>query len=539
MNRTKTKRCSKDILFVVTCALLLSLPASYEPHHFAKTLFAGALIQSVAYSIVLAWLTRKSHALRIASLVILFLLFSLETYTYVTFASRLNPSILTLILQTTWREIQEFFTVYVLTWRTLMVVISIGVLAMSYLLLQRCFFTEKNIGKPLRYLAILLVLAGFSLFFIPRTFPLGQNTLNQLFLSCQFVWQTHQEIDTMEAMIDQIHVTKTPKAEEAPVLVLVIGESFNKHHSSLYGYGLPTNPRLTAERDSGQLIVYTHAQSPTNGTAFAMRYLFTQKGCGEAADTTDCVLMPAVFRKASYAVAYFDNQYTRSSGGALDYSCGYFLNPQYINEQCFDYRNDQTSDFDADFIEHYRTHFLRQPRTLNIIHLMGQHTDPVKRYPETFDHFHASDIHRPDLSESQREQVAQYDNSTLYNDYVLARILDIFRDLDAVVVYLSDHGEQIYDDGDLVYGRIFGSQQSEATLKNVYQIPLMIWCSKTYLSAHPDDFNRLRQAADATICSADLPYLLYDLAGIDFNYHRPEKSFISSTFHPHQTILQK
>ena len=535
----KKQGYSRDILFVVTCMLLMAVPASYEPHHFSKALLAGALLQSAAYGVVLAWLTHKSKVARNVVLVVLTLLFALETYAYVTFDSRLTPSILTLMLQTSWKEIGEFFSVYVLSWRTVAFVFVAAVLVTAYCYVHCRFFADVTIGKKLKYAAIALAVAGISLFFIPLPFPLGQNTLNQLFISGQFVWETHQEIETMETMIDQINITKTPTKADAPVVVLVIGESFNKYHSSLYGYMLPTQPRLTAERDSGQLIVYTHAMTPTNGTAYAMRYLFSQKGCGENVDSTDCVLMPAVFRKAHYQVAYFDNQYTRSSGGALDYSCGYFLNPEYINDQCFDYRNDQTMDYDADFVKHYSETFLRQPRSLNIIHLMGQHFDAAKRYPEAFDKFHAEDIHRPDLDEGERTQVAQYDNATLYNDYTLAGIIDVFRDVDAVVIYLSDHGEQIYDDAEHVYGRMFGSLQSKATLKNVYQVPFMVWCSNTYQTKHPDDFQRLSEARDKVVCTADLPYLLYDLAGIDFNYHHPERSFIHPSFQSHQTILQK
>ena len=34
---------------------------------------------------------------------------------------------------------------------------------------------------------------------------------------------------------------------------------------------------------------------------------------------------------------------------------------------------------------------------------------------------------------------------TLYNDYVLKNIIDLFRDKNTVVLYFSDHGEEIYD----------------------------------------------------------------------------------------------
>ena len=65
------------------------------------------------------------------------------------------------------------------------------------------------------------------------------------------------------------------------MIVFVIGESFNKHHSSLYGYYLPTSKQLEIERDKGRLFVFNNAWTPTSSTNYAMRYIFTMKGCNE------------------------------------------------------------------------------------------------------------------------------------------------------------------------------------------------------------------------------------------------------------------
>ena len=135
----------------MTCTLLMSLPASYEPHHFSKALFAGALLQSVAYSVIFAWLTRKSKVARNVVLVVLALLFALETYAYITFDSRLTPSILTLILQTSWKEIGEFFSVYVWSWHTLAFVAVLAALVTAYCYVRRRFFSDVAIDKKLKY----------------------------------------------------------------------------------------------------------------------------------------------------------------------------------------------------------------------------------------------------------------------------------------------------------------------------------------------------------------------------------------------------
>ena len=531
MRGERVKRRS-DILWVLVCTLLLCIPAGYEPRHFAKLLFAGAFVQSLFYVLLSWWLTRRSAWGRITVFTIAYLLFIVETFTFVFFESRFDPGILTLILQTNGREVSEFFQTYVWSAGTLLFLIAVIVV---YGLLLWVVRPAKNTVKVWPVLASA---ALFILTLLPLPFPIGQNTVNELVMSMSFVREKHGEIALIKQAIDNIEVYAYPKKEEAPVIVLVIGESFNRNHSSLYGYGLETSPLMEHERAEGRLTVFTNTYTPTNGTDYAMRYLFTLKGCEtDDADSSQYVLMPAVMKKAHYVVAYFDNQYTRSSGGSLDYSCGYFLNPTYINDHCFDYRNTETKEYDGDFINDCRGQFLTANRSLNIIHLQGQHFNAARRYPVSHGVFNASDIQRSDLSESQRQQVAEYDNATRYNDYVLGMIIDSFRKTDAVIIYLSDHGEQIYDGRNQNFGRAFSSEQDEETLHNVYHIPMMIWCSDGYVSHHIEQYQRIQASAQRKFCSADIPYLLFDLAGVDFNYNRKERSVIDPLFRPHETII--
>jgi len=530
---------NRHILFLAVATLLLSLPAGYEPDHFAKALFVGAAMQSVAYSLILMWLTHKSSSLQNAVLALLYLLFFFETFTYICFGSRLNPAIITLVLQTSWQEVGEFTTTFLFNPKAL------GCIALGILLPFAYTWLWRRCSKspwPRRWqgktLAAATATGGIALWLNILPFPLGMNTLNELVLSCCFVADSHQDVETMADMINRIAIRQRPDSTAAPTIVLVIGESFNKHHSSLYGYPLPTSPRLQTEHDSGLLTVFTQAESPTNGTAFAMRYLFTQKGCEDNEhDSLSCVLMPAVFKKAGYEVAYIDNQYTRASGGALDYTCVYFLNPQFINSHCFTYRNTTRSAYDADFISNHSSKLFFHPRSLNIIHLMGQHFDASQRFPQQFSHFSANDIHRDELSMQERQQVADYDNATLYNDYTLWTIFNLFRKTDAVVVYLSDHGELIYDGKERLFGRSFTNIQDSTSLRNVFQIPMMIWCSPTYRERHADTYHLIRQSAGRKVCLADIPFLLYQLADIDFNYNRPERSCINPAFIPHRVKI--
>lgn len=87
-----------DIISFFLISLLLSLPAGYEPDHFAKVLFAGAFIQSLVYGFVLTWLVRTSVRLRRLVVSIVYILFCFESFIFFRFGSRLDPNILTLML---------------------------------------------------------------------------------------------------------------------------------------------------------------------------------------------------------------------------------------------------------------------------------------------------------------------------------------------------------------------------------------------------------------------------------------------------------
>ena len=535
---------SSDILLSIFIALLLALPAGYEPNHFAKALFCGSFLQSLAYSFILILFFRRRAFLKRATFTLAYILFGLESFLFFYFGSRFDPNILTLILQTSGNEIKEFVSVYLITPSTLaFCTIFVLLYFITYHIIDRITIVKWEKYRAQSWLPkaviLLFIVIGLFIHYIPLPCPIGENSINRLATSIGFVVDRHAEIEKMKVAIDDIVITESPKEEEAPIIVLVIGESFNKYHSSLYGYYLPTSPSLEKELVSNNLTCYSNAISPTNGTDFAMRFIFTLKGCetNDSIGLRSFVPMPAVFKRANYKVAYFDNQYTRSLGGSLDYSCGYFLNPSYINDNCFDFRNNEIYKYDGDFIDRSCADLLKEPKSFNIIHLKGQHFDAALRFPDSFAVFKKENIKRADLNDKERQRVADYDNATLYNDYVLSKILNEFREKSAVIVYLSDHGEHIYDGGKQYYGRGFGTKHEEETIKAVYEVPFMIWCSDSFINKNPSTYQKIREAIKRPICTADLPYLLFDIAEIEFNHQDKTKSIINSEFKPHDVIF--
>lgn len=69
----------------------------------------------------------------------------------------------------------------------------------------------------------------------------------------------------------------------APKIVLIIGESTQRASMSLYGYGLPTTPRIDALAKTGNLAVFTDTIAPQTYTEGVLQQLLTFSNAQNAA----------------------------------------------------------------------------------------------------------------------------------------------------------------------------------------------------------------------------------------------------------------
>ena len=140
---------------------------------------------------------------------------------------------------------------------------------------------------------------------------------------------------------------------------------------------------------------------------------------------------------------------------------------------------------------------------------MGQHNDFEKRYPADFSHFHMEDY--TDYPENQRYNRANYDNATLYNDYIIARLFALLRQYDAVGIYFSDHGIDLYESSAdyCSHANTSNAKSVEVSLK----IPMIVFTSDAFQKNHPQAIDQLRQTADKTYNNQHLPDLVQTVTG--------------------------
>lgn len=132
-----------------------------------------------------------------------------------------------------------------------------------------------------------------------------------------------------------------------------------------------------------------------------------------------------------------------------------------------------------------------------VLHQLGNHGPAYyKRYPADFRHFTPA-CESEDLAACTREEVMNaYDNALRYTDHVLAGTIDwlkrVGHEYDTALLYVSDHGESLGEDGLFLHGMPYAIAPDEQT-----HVPMLMWFSDAYAQRIRLDLGCLRKRTGA------------------------------------------
>lgn len=488
-----------------------------------------------------------------------------DCYCQIYLNSVMSPQILSTILRSNASEVGEFLSSYVtfdilLHWRISAILALMLLLLVPYNFCLDVIFVKvwpslchcHSIAKWILTACCILVVVyeampacRFVLLFSPENDT--QYTEKLIFCHYQeevptpvhrFVYSYYvlrQSVTTLKAIKEVTYsATLDSCMYKSPHIVLVIGESYNKHHSSIYGYQYPTTPHQQQREKDGELIVFSNVVTPWNITSNVFLSMFSTWDCSMNENVNHYPLFPMLFRKAGYEVSYLSNQYVLHGlhKTSTNQAGAFFLADRELSDSLFSFRNDISFKYDMGIVcqlaQYAETSSWHAAHTLDIVHLIGQHFSYDQRYPVEYNRFDGSYPWKSDLSMEENDIVRHYDNATYYDDAVLDSIVSLFEDDEAIVVFVSDHGEEVYD-GLHVRGRLFGDI-TPLMARNEYEVPMWIWCSQTYRNRHPDVFCQALNAKDQPFMTDDIPQLLFGIAAIFSPYYRPEHDLLSPSY---------
>ena len=324
----------------------------------------------------------------------------------------------------------------------------------------------------------------------------------------------------------------------SPNIVLIIGESYSRSHCQLYGYDVKDTPRQRRLERRGLLTKFDDVVSCWNLTSFVFKNVLSMHVVGEKGEWCDYPLFPELFRKAGYKVTFLTNQFLPEAKQAVyDFSGGFFLNNPTLSKAQFDVRNTQLHPFDDGLLADY-DRFLKDGKidlkghNLIIFHLIGQHVSYNTRFPRDRRKFTADDYteRRPDIGNGRRRMIANYDNACLYNDSIVDQIVKRFANKNAIVIYMPDHGEEIYEPGRNIVCRNHSAEVDWPLAHYEFEVPFWIYCSHRYALAHPQVFKAIKDAKGKRFMTDALPHMLVWLAGISSKSYHPQYNLLSPDY---------
>lgn len=363
-----------------------------------------------------------------------------------------------------------------------------------------------------------------------RNIPHLNTPFVRLLYAVSFNRASSSELDLLPSSVQDTVVDGC--SFESPLIVLVIGESYNKHHTPLYEpKALSTTPRLMRLKEEGNLFVYKDAVSPFNVTSNAFKYMFStwDESCPD--DWTSHSLFPAVFKKAGYDVHFVTNQFVISSLNIWDVVGGTIFNHPTLSRLQFTTRNECVHQYDEELLADIPSiDTLTSRPSLLIFHVIGQHVEYCDRCPEQWKHFSPEDESGILFGGSHGKEIAaDYDNATLYNDMVVDSLMSMFSQQDAVVLYLSDHGEEVYDWRDK-HERTFEDELLPEIARYQYEIPMMFYLTDKFMARHSELAENIRMCAERPFISTHLCHLLFHLGGIETPEYKAQFDILSSSY---------
>lgn len=298
------------------------------------------------------------------------------------------------------------------------------------------------------------------------------------------------------------------------IIALIIGESLSRSHCSLYGYDKETTPLLSQMASDSLIYAYDNVSAAFYHTGGAFpRLMSTFSGTEEDIDHWyESVFLEDITTAMGYKSVWISNQ---SSSGVCD-------NPIARIAELSDSLiwvgtkgvGIQKVDFDKEVIPPVRdiVENCLEDKNFFVIHLMGQHEEFSKRYPEEFNRFNAQDY--TNLPRNQRQVMADYDNAVLYGDWIVSELMRSFSDKEAIVFFFPDHALDIYDSDPSYVGhtRPTNPQSVQAGL----QIPFLVYTTASYREHFPDKNARLIKSVDKPYNTEDILYTIMDVANASF-----------------------
>ncbi|WP_316788114.1 phosphoethanolamine transferase [Pedobacter frigoris] len=453
----------------------------------------------------------------------LVLITPITVFYILTYGVTVNSDTYWLIFNTTFSESHELLKGFYLY----------GVLIFFTITLLYYFLLKKIPAKISFRSSLCVSLFGTLLFliipFFSNSHSLGYFTKIKGNLSWAWPSSNYYALKTVKSNFSTIHDfdTRTKdfkfnaiqqiNIEDRQIYLLVIGESSRFYNWGINGYSRDTSPKL--DKRGNQIISFTNVISGGYITQLAVPMLISQATPQNFSIHLERKSIVSIFKEAGFKTYWISNNVDNG------YIFIHSKESDVVKYELSDYKASKNVKTDMDLMKTLSSILSKkEKKTFIVLHTLGSHYDYDARYTTDFKKFKptASDVNATATDYKKKDAIINsYDNSILFSDAVLDSTISLIARENAVsyVNYISDHGENLFDDTNLL------SQHGSPTpTKYVAKVPMFFWASEKYQNLFGQKYRTLYNQRHAPTGSNNIFYTMLDLCGISF----PEISYQKS-----------
>jgi lipid A ethanolaminephosphotransferase len=260
----------------------------------------------------------------------------------------------------------------------------------------------------------------------------------------------------------------TFSSSEKAVVVLVIGEAARAKNFQLYGYNRPTDPLLS----KAGVVALRNATACATYTTAAVRCMLSNVDSGSPFSKRYEPL-PSYLQRNGVDVIWRTRNWGEPPLKVQTYQKAGDLAADCAGAHCA-YDEVLLSGLEQ------RITAASSPRVFVVLHQSGSHGPAYyTKYPSEFEYFKPV-CKSVELGNCTHDELVNaYDNTILYEDYFLSRVIDMLKQLQnttALLIYVSDHGESLGEYGMYLHGIPYGIAPDVQK-----DIPFIVWMSDDFI----------------------------------------------------------
>lgn len=379
----------------------------------------------------------------------------------------------------------------------LSIVVSVAIVCLRW---KKISFT-----RPYIHLIVALGIIFMTNSFIPQ---LKRPLTQRMPYSIYYNFKLYFEIRDVAAEHRETFTSESVANSDSLVVVFVIGESLRNDHLQINGYERETTPYLMEEDN---LVSLTDIYGAECFTHTSVPQIMTRADSANPQRAYDEQSFVTIFKDAGFRTTWIANQESVATYAYFMNECDTLI---YVNGDKSVYTFDKW--LDEDILPHLENELQDDnPTQLHILHSIGSHWWYNSHYTDEFERYTPVIKSRVVSSNTQEEMINSYDNTILYTDFFIKETIDLIRDKKSVLIFLSDHGESLGEDGYYLHG---------ADRPELHYPAAFVWYSDKYAQSFPDMIENLKDNSDKKYRSDYLFHSIIDAADITTEYIEPQLS---------------